>query len=80
MSKKNQPVWQMLGMPEPEIVNGMWEYGRVYDPEVHGRPTVLANLRSDWHWGWHSYKLWGRKIRRQIRWEITRRRELRARS
>jgi hypothetical protein len=70
MAKKNAPVWQMLGQPEPPIVNGFWEYGRVFTVGVDPVPTRWQNYRSDLRWGWHSYKMWGRKIRKQIAWQL----------
>lgn len=66
MGKKNTPVWQMLGQPEPEIVNGYWSYGRVYDPTVHGRPSLRANLANDLRWSLWSWHYWGKKVRAGI--------------
>lgn len=66
MAKKNAPVWQMLGIPEPAIVNGYWDYGTVYDPARDGRPSLLENLRSDLRWGLWSWHYWGKKVRAGI--------------
>jgi hypothetical protein len=67
MAKKNIPAWQLMGLDgPPAIVNGYHDYGTVYDPAVHGRPTQLENLRSDLHWGLWSWHYWGKKVRRGI--------------
>jgi hypothetical protein len=66
MGKKNAPVWQMLDIPEPPIVNGFWDYGVVYDPARDGRPSRWENLRSDTLWSLWSYMYWGKKVRKGI--------------
>lgn len=66
MAKKNTPVWQMLGTPEPAIVNGYWDYGCVYDPARDGRPSRWENLREDLRWGLWSWHYWGKKVRTGI--------------
>lgn len=71
MAKKNQPAWQMLGIPEPPVVNGYWVYGRVWCAEADG--PQREPLRYWFRMGWLSYRMWGRKIRRQIRWQLTQR-------
>lgn len=65
---KNEPVWKMLGEAEPEIVNGYWSYGPVWSVDTHVPLTRRARLREDLAMGWLSYRMWGRKIRQQQRW------------
>jgi len=65
MGKKQTPVWQMLGIAEPPVVRGMWEYGVVWTPE-DPRPTWWENVRSDIRWGLWSLHYWGKKVRRDI--------------
>jgi hypothetical protein len=77
MAKKQTPVWKMLGIPEPEIVKGYWSYGTVWHVDTHRPPTWWENQRDSLTAAWLSYRMWGRKIRKQIRWEITQRREAR---
>lgn len=65
---KNAPVWKMLDQPEPPIVNGYWDYGQVWSDADHCPLGRWACLREDLAMGWLSYKMWGRKIRQQQRW------------
>lgn len=65
MAKKNTPVWQMLGQPEPEIVNGYWSYGTVFTPGMEpGRREVW---RDEIRWALWSYRHWFQKIRKDVR-------------
>lgn len=65
MAKKNIPVWQMLGQPEPPIVRGYWTYGTVFTPGMEpGRREVW---RNEIRWALWSYKHWGRKIKKDLK-------------
>lgn len=76
---KQQPAWILRGMDAPPpVTSGYHDYGVVYDPAIHGRPHLLANLISDARWALWSWKYWGAKVRKQIRWNITQKREARS--
>jgi hypothetical protein len=66
MAKPKPPVWKMLNQPEPPVVLGMWEYGTVWTPETHQRPTWRQNARNDVLLGIWSLDYWGRKVTRDI--------------
>lgn len=63
MSKKNQPLWQMLEIPEPPIVRGMWEYGVVFDPALpQPRFFWIKEASRAVYWCLWSYRHWSKKL------------------
>lgn len=67
MAKKQTPAWQLMGLDgPPPVIGGMHDYGTVWSPDTHQRPSWRANVRSDLYWGIWSLDYWARKVRRDI--------------
>jgi hypothetical protein len=65
MAKKNAPVWQMLGQPEPPMERDYWTYGTVFT--VGQEPGRWTNIKQDLYWGFWSYHYWSLKVRKAFR-------------
>lgn len=60
---KNIPVHVMRGTEAPPVVNGYWDHGTVWSPDMPSRREPMSHVLRVALW---SLAYWGRKVRRGI--------------